>query len=206
MAPVRPPVGGPCRGHAKIPSFSFSSLCFCSALWEQEEGGRPLPGVQPDELSREPCEGCAKEHPRLLGEPGEQPRCKVLPVAGRARSIPGCAFHIPRLGPCLEARQQRAVSQVLRWARGSGESACAPWSGCPPVLPVPFPGTAASQPFCDSRSFLAAGLCGCRKRHPGICRDPGSADRSGHARVPVPGGLCRREHAPRRACQALGLA
>lgn len=64
-------------------------------------GGCPLPGAQPDELSREPCEACAKEQPRLLGEPGEQPRCKghVAPAVSLCSpELPPARWPIPIAG------------------------------------------------------------------------------------------------------------
>lgn len=64
-------------------------------------GGCPLPGAQPDELSREPCEACAKEQPRLLGEPGEQPRCKghvAPPVSLCSPELPPARWPIPIAG------------------------------------------------------------------------------------------------------------
>lgn len=50
--------------------------------------------------------------------------------------------------------------------------------------------------LCQGGASSAEGSQG--TRHPHVCRDPGEAGRSGHARGPMPGGLCRMEHAPHR--------
>lgn len=204
----------------KFPPFSFLSVFslpyfFCSLLGKKRRVGAlsPLPGVQPDELSCEPHEWGfphAKERHRLLGEPREQPLCKVLPAARQDAYHPllcsprPSAWAVPRgsAAPCSELRSPGQTR--LRWPRGSGESGCTPRTCCPPALPIPIPGPLQAllwQPELPSCWFVRAG-----KSFSVFAETPGGQAGVGTHGVRVPGGLCRTEHAPCSACQAPGLA